>query len=93
MDLDFTGYVVTECGRKLKINLFDQMAVGIVECEGFLKDPSFIPSTFSVYKTNSGLFLLQVTTFKEENDSLETTYKIILEEEVNLYLENCTYNI
>ena len=93
MSLDYTEYVVTECGRKLKINLFDQMAVGVVECDEFLNNPSFIPSTFSVYKTSSELYILQITSFNEENETLETTYKIIPEEEVSVYLENCSYNI
>ncbi|KAA5541261.1 hypothetical protein [Adhaeribacter rhizoryzae] len=93
MDINYTGLVVTECGRKLKIDLFDQLAVGVIECDNFLKDPSFIPSTFSVYKTASGLYLLQITSFNEQNDTLETTYKIIAEAEVPAYLENCFHNI
>ncbi|GEO02925.1 hypothetical protein AAE02nite_05890 [Adhaeribacter aerolatus] len=93
MNFDYTGLVVTECGRKLKIDLFDQLAVGVLECDDFLNNPSFIPSTFSVYKTSSGLYLLQTTSFNEENDTLDTTYKIIPESEVSVYLENCCYNI
>ena len=93
MNLDFTGLVETECGRKLRIDLFDQLAVGVVECDNYLNDPSFIPSTFSVFKTRSGLYLLQITSFNEDNDTLETTYKIIPEAEVAVYLENCSYNI
>jgi hypothetical protein len=93
MNLDYTGYVETECGRKLKIGMFDQLAVGVVECDDFLNNPSFIPSTFSVYKTSSGLYLLQITSFNEEEDTLDTSYKIIQEAEVSVYLENCLYNI
>ena len=93
MDIDFTGFIVTECGRRFKIDVFDQMAVGVVQCDDFLKDPTFIPSTFSLYKTITDLYLLQVTTFNLETDNLETTYKVLPETEVPLYLENCSYNI
>lgn len=93
MDLDFTGFIITECGRKFKINVFDQLAVGVVECDDFLKDPTFIPSTFSLYKTYSDMYLLQVTSFNQENDTLDTIYRVLPETEVPIYLENCSYNI
>jgi hypothetical protein len=93
MDLNFTGFIVTECGRRFKIDVFDQLAVGVVQCDEFLKDPTYIPSTFSLYKTITDLYLLQVTSFNDIDDTLVTTYKVLPETEVPVYLENCSYNI
>ena len=93
MDLNFTGFIVTECGRRFKIDVFDQLAVGVVQCDKFLKDPTYIPSTFSLYKTITDLYLLQVTSFNDIDDTLVTTYKVLPETEVPVYLENCSYNI
>lgn len=93
MDLHFNGFIETDCGKRLRIDIFDQLAVGVVQCDNFLKDPTFIPSTFSLYKTITGLYLLQVTTFNLENDNLETSYRILTEAEAMGYLENCYTNI
>jgi len=93
MNVDFTNLIITDCGKKYEIDIFDQLAVGVVECDSFLQDPYFIPSTFSLYKTKSDIYLLQITTFNEANDSLETSIKVLSEKEASNYLENCTYNI
>lgn len=91
MDLDFTGFIETECGKKFKIDIFDQMAVGVVQCDNFLNDPSFIPSTFSLYKTITGLYLLETTSL--DGDTLVTKYKILPEQEAAVYLDNCYLNL
>lgn len=93
MDLDFTNYIETNCGKRIRIDIFDQLAVGVVQCDSFLKDPTFIPSTFSIFKTITGLYLLQVTTFNQETEDLETSYDLLSETEALVYLENCYTNI
>jgi len=93
MNLDYNGIIETDCGKRFRIDVFDQLAVGVIQCDNFLKDPSFIPSTFSLYKTFTGLYLLQVTVFNLESDNLETNYTILSEAEALVYLENCCTNI
>ncbi|WP_026461577.1 hypothetical protein [Adhaeribacter aquaticus] len=93
MDLDFTGFIETECGKKFKIDIFDQLALGVLQSEKFLDDPSLVPTTFSLYKTITDLYLLEITRFDEEKDNLITTYKILSEAEAAPYLDNCYISI
>jgi hypothetical protein len=91
MDLDFTGFIQTECGKKFKIDVFEQLAVGVIQAESFLNNPSYIPATFSLYKTITGLYLLETTSFEPEDENLKTTYKILPEVEAAAYLDNCAF--
>ena len=89
MDLDFTGFIQTECGKKFKIDIFEQLAGGVIQSDNFLNNPSFVPATFCLYKTITGLYLLQTTWFDAADTSQKTTYNLISEAEAAPYLDNC----
>ena len=89
MDLDFTGFIQTECGKKFKIDVFEQLAGGVIQSDNFLNNPSYIPSTFCLYKTITGLYLLQTTGFNAADNNQKTTYKLVSEAEAVPYLDNC----
>lgn len=81
--------ITTVCGQILKIDLFEQLAIGIIQSDKFLKDQTYVPDTFAVYHTVSGTYLLETTTFKLSDMSLETTYQILSENQAVGYLDNC----
>ncbi len=89
MDLDFTGFIQTECGKKFKIDIFEQLAGGIIQSDSFLNNPSYVPSTFCLYKAITGLYLLQTTRFDAEDQGLKTSYQLLSELEAAPYLDNC----
>lgn len=88
MDLDFTGFVETECGKKFKLDVFEQLAIGVVQADNFLNEPNFVPATFSLYKTVTGLYLLETTRYNDAESSLNTSYKILSEDDAGVYLDN-----
>lgn len=92
MDLDYTGFIQTECGRRFKIDIFEQLAGGVIHSDAFLNNPSYVPSTFCLYKAITGLHLLQTTRFDAEDQSLKTSYQLLSEEEAAPYLDNCVIN-
>jgi len=89
MDLDFTGFIQTECGKKFKIDIFEQLAGGVIQSDTFLNNPSYVPPTFCLYRAITGLYLLQTTRFDTDDESLKTSYKVISEAEAVPYLDNC----
>jgi len=92
MDLDFTGFIQTECGKKFKIDIFEQLAGGVIQSDSFLNNPSYVPSTFCLFKAITGLYLLQITRFDAADQSQKTSYKLISEAEAVPYLDNCVIN-
>ena len=89
MDLDFSGFIETDCGKKFKLDVFDQLALGIIQADHFIKNPCFVPATFSLYKAITGLYLLETTRLEASGQKLKTTYKILPEAEAASYLDNC----
>jgi len=92
MDLDYTGFIQTECGKKFKMDVFEQLAGGVIQSDNFLNNPAYVPSTFCLYKTITGLYLLQTTQLDTENQDLKTSYKLVSEAEAAPYLDNCAIN-
>jgi UDP-glucose 6-dehydrogenase len=88
-----SNVITTVCGRTFKIDMFEQLAVGIVRSEEFLRDQTYIPDTFAVYRTVSGVYLLETTTFRLVDMFLQTTYEILTEKEALKYLNNCMLDI
>jgi hypothetical protein len=84
--------ITTECGRQYVVDYLDQVALGIVHTDEFSRNPLFIPATYSLYKTVSPDFLLEVTHFQAATNSLETSYRLIPEAEAGVYLENGNMN-
>ncbi len=86
--------ITTDCGQQYVIDHLDQVALGILTNEGTTSNPAFIPTTYSVYKTvNETEYLLEVTQYDSDQDTLETTYKLISEEEAVPYLDNGNQNV
>jgi hypothetical protein len=84
--------ITTECGRQYVVDYLDQVALGIVHSEAFTQNPLFIPPTYSLYKTVSADFLLEITHFQPTTNSLKTSYRLIPESEAGVYLENGNLN-
>jgi hypothetical protein len=89
MDLDFSGFIETDCGKKFKLDVFEQLAFGVIQAYNFIKDPSYVPATFSLYKAITGLYLLETTRLEAGEQKLKTTYKVLPESEAAAYLDNC----
>jgi hypothetical protein len=89
MDLDFSGFIQTECGRKFKMDVFEQLAAGVLQADNFLNNPSYVPATFALYKTITGLYLLQTTCLESGQQNLTTRYRLVPENEAAAYLDNC----
>ena len=85
--------ITTECGKQYVIDFLDQVALGIIDSGEYTRNSLFIPPTYSLYKTVSEEFLLEITRFNTASHSLETTYKLISEEEATPFLENGTLNV
>ncbi len=85
----FSTLITTVCGQELTIDVFEQLAVGVMQSEKFLEDPSYVPDTFAIYHTMSGMYLLELTTFSPSDLSLETIYQKLSENEAVKYLDNC----
>jgi hypothetical protein len=89
MDLDFSGFIQTECGRKFKLDVFEQLAAGVLQADHFLNNPGYVPATFALYKTITGLYLLQTTRLESGQQNLTTRYRLVPENEAAAYLDNC----
>jgi hypothetical protein len=89
MDLDFSGFIQTECGKKFKIDVFEQLAAGVIQADNFLNNPAYVPATFALYNTITGLYLLETTRVEAGQLELKTTYKLLPESEAAGYLDNC----
>jgi len=89
MDLDYSGFIQTECGKKFKIDIFEQLAGGVIQSDNFLHNPSYVPPTFCLYKAITGLYLLQTTQFDTADQEIKTSYKLLSEAEAAPYLDNC----
>ncbi|RDC65885.1 hypothetical protein [Adhaeribacter pallidiroseus] len=91
--MQFSNVVTTTCGHTFQIDMFEQLAVGIIPSENLVKDQSYIPDTFAVYHTASDTYLLEKTIFKLEDMSLETSYQILTENQAVKYLDNCLLDL
>ena len=85
--------ITTDCGRQYIIDHLDQVALGIIASDEFSQNSLFIPPTYSLYKTTSEDFLLEVTHYDARSHSLATTYKLLLKEEAASYIENGSLNV
>ncbi|QNF32570.1 hypothetical protein HUW51_07450 [Adhaeribacter swui] len=89
----FSSFITTVCGQTFQIDKFEQLAVGIFQSENILKNQVEAPDTFAVYYTTSNKYLLEKTTFKPEDISLETSYQVLTETQAARYLANCLHDI
>ena len=85
--------ITTECGKQYVIDFLDQVALGIVDSEEFKQNTLFIPPTFSLYKTVSEEYLLEITHFNAKTNSLSTRYQLISKEEADSYLVKGSMNV
>ena len=92
-DKENLNLITTECGKHYVIDFLDQVALGIIQSDEFTRNPLFIPPTYSLYKTVSDDFLLEITRFNPTTHLLDTSYKIISEKEATPFLENGTLNV
>jgi hypothetical protein len=91
--MQLSNSITTLCGQQFTIDLFEQLAVGVIQSDKFLKDPTYIPNTFAVYHTCNGLYLLELTRFRQSDQSLKTVYKILSEAQATKYLNNCMLDL
>lgn len=90
----FLNLITTTCGRHYVIDHLDQVALGIVNNNTSDSNPAFIPTTYSVYKTVvEDEYLLEITQYNSDEDSLHTSYQVISEEEALPYFDNGTSNL
>lgn len=93
-DTTHLNLITTDRGQQYVIDHLDQVALGIVNNAGTTSNPAFIPSTYSVYKTVvDQKYLLEITQYDSDEDILDTTYKLISEEEAVPYLDNGNLNV
>lgn len=86
--------ITTECGKQYVVDFLDQVALGIIDsAEEYTGNALFIPPTYSLYKTVSEEYLLEITQFNTTTHLLETSYKIIDGREAAPFLENGTLNV
>jgi hypothetical protein len=77
--------IETTDGRRLMVSHLDQVAIGIYEPESINLN-SVIPKTYSLYKVLGKTFVLEVTTYFQEDDELVTTYQVLPENEAEKFL-------
>jgi hypothetical protein len=70
-------------GRSLMVSFLDQVAIGIYEPESVV---STIPKTFALYKVHGKIFVLEITTYQQEDDDLVTTYQVLPETEAEKFI-------
>jgi hypothetical protein len=92
-ELALTNIVQTICGQTYVIDFLDQVALGIFEPEKFTETSTFIPGTFSLYKTAASNFILETTRYHNPTQRLETTYRLIPEAEARPFIESGGSNI
>ncbi|MDQ3290713.1 MAG: hypothetical protein M3Q05_05420 [Bacteroidota bacterium] len=86
--------ITTDGGQQYVIDHLDQVALGILSTEENTSNPAFIPTTYSVYKTViENEYLLEVTQYNSDEDTLSTTYRLISEEEAEPYFDNGNQNL
>ncbi|QMU30102.1 hypothetical protein [Adhaeribacter radiodurans] len=86
--------ITTDSGELYVVDHLDQVALGILANDDATSNPAFIPTTYSVYRTvMENEYLLEITKYNSDEDTLNTTYKLIPEEEVTPYLDNGNHNV
>lgn len=93
VDKNNLNLITTACGKQYVIDFLDQVALGIVDSEEFKQNTLFIPPTFSLYKTVSEEYLLEITHYNPKTNSLSTRYQLISDEEANSYLAKGSMNV
>lgn len=93
IDKNSLNLITTECGRQYVIDFLDQVALGIIDSEEFQHNTLFIPPTYSLYKTISNEYLLEMTHYNSKTNSLTTRYRLITEHDATPYLENGSINV
>jgi hypothetical protein len=93
IDKNTLNLITTECGKQYVVDFLDQVALGIVDSEEFKQNSLFIPPTFSLYKTVSQEYLLEITHYNPKTNGLSTRYKLISENEAASYLESGNMNV
>ncbi len=91
--MQFSNLITTVCGQNFQIDKFEQLAVGIIQPDDSSKDQTHVPDTFALYHTASNKYLLEKTTFKQEDISLVTSYQILSENQAEKYLDNCLLDL
>ncbi|QNF31638.1 hypothetical protein HUW51_02445 [Adhaeribacter swui] len=90
----FLNLITTNTGQQYVIDHLDQVALGIVSNTSATSNPAFIPTTYSVYKTIiADEYLLEITQYNSDEDTLHTSYQVISEEEALPYLDNGNTNM
>ncbi|MGV3586146.1 MAG: hypothetical protein ACO1OF_04020 [Adhaeribacter sp.] len=92
-DKNNLNLITTECGKQYVIDYLDQVALGIINTEEHTRNALFIPPTYSLYKTVSEEYLLEITRFNTRTHLLNTTYRLITPEEAAPFLENGNINV
>lgn len=85
--------ITTDCGKQYVIDFLDQVALGIIDSEEFAHNSLFIPPTYSLYKTVSEDYLLEITHYNPKTNALATTYKVVAGADAATYLENGNLNV
>ena len=92
-DKNNLNLITTECGKQYVIDYLDQVALGIINTEEPTRNALFIPPTYSLYKTVSAEYLLEITRFNTRTHLLNTSYRVITAEEAAPFLENGSINV
>ena len=91
--MNYLNLITTDCGKQFIIDHLDQVALGIIDSEEFAHNSLFIPPTYSLYKTISEDYILEITHYNPKTHTLATTYKLLLKEEAAVYIENGNLNV
>lgn len=92
-DKNNLNLITTECGKQYVVDYLDQVALGIIDTEEHTRNSLFIPPTYSLYKTISNDYLLEITRFNTKTHLLNTSYKLISPTEATPFLENGNINV
>lgn len=92
-DMNNLNLITTECGKQYVIDFLDQVALGIVDSEEFKQNSLYIPPTYSLYKTISDEYLLEITHYHSQSNSLKTKYQLLSSEDAGSYLEKGSLNV
>jgi len=92
-DMNNLNLITTECGKHYVLDFLDQVALGIIDSEEYKQNSLFIPPTYSLYKTITDEYILEITHYHSKSNSLKTRYQVISNEEADTYLEKGTLNV
>ncbi|PIQ21209.1 MAG: hypothetical protein COW65_10465 [Cytophagales bacterium CG18_big_fil_WC_8_21_14_2_50_42_9] len=92
-DMNNLNLITTECGKQYIIDFLDQVALGILDSEEYKHNSLFIPPTYSLYKTITEEYILEITHFHAKSNSLKTRYRVLSNEDAGSYLENGSLNL